>query len=249
MNGVPRHVAVVVPACNEEQHIGACLTSVSAAIGALRQEYPSITCEVVVVLDRCTDGTDSVASAHGACTVRSDAGRVGSARRIGTLRAHRHVRLTGIADGDVWLANTDADTEVPDTWLTHQVGFAAAGVDMVVGTVSPKDLDPGRDTHWRRNHVLVEGHSHVHGANLGLRLSVYLAAGGFADVAVHEDLDIVTRVRAVTPRWVATHRTSVTTSAARSPASTVDSPPTSPDSARGTPRAPRDVSAFLTASR
>ena len=212
MSGVPRHVAVVVPARNEERTIAVCLQRLDAAVHRLQREHPNVTADVFVVLDRCTDGTAAVASAHGASTLRSDAGRVGSARRLGALRAHRHVRRRGISAGDVWLANTDADTEVPDTWLTGQVGFAAAGVDMVVGTVTPAGLDPARDSRWHRNHVLGEGHSHVHGANLGLRLSTYLAAGGFADVAVHEDLDIVTRVRAITPRWVATHRTSVTTS-------------------------------------
>ena len=112
----------------------------------------------------------------------------------------------------MWLANTDADTEVPDTWLSSQVRIAAAGTDMVVGTVTPSGLDPVRHDQWCANHVLAEGHSHVHGANLGVRMSTYLRAGGFADVGVHEDLDMVTRVRAITSKWVATHVTSVTTS-------------------------------------
>jgi glycosyltransferase involved in cell wall biosynthesis len=208
----PRHVAVVVPARNEEQHIGTCLRSVHAAVSELRRDHPHVTCEVLVVLDRCTDGTGEIAASYGVRTVRSDAGRVGTARRLGVERAQRSARRMGFAPEDVWLANTDADTEVPATWLSHQTAFAADAVDMVVGTVTPAALDAARHDRWHAGHVLAEGHSHVHGANLGLRLSTYLAVGGFADVAVHEDLDLVTRVRAMTSAWVATHRTSVLTS-------------------------------------
>jgi hypothetical protein len=53
----------------------------------------------------------------------------------------------------------------------------------------------------------------VHGANLGLRASTYCKVGGFAAVSLHEDLDLVNRVKAFTTRWATTHRTSVRTSA------------------------------------
>ena len=211
-NRTPRHVAVVVPARNEERHVDACLRSVQHAVDRLLVERPRVTAEVFVVLDRCTDGTGPAAAAHGVRTVSSDAGRVGTARRLGVERAQRRAHRSGFDAGDVWLANTDADTEVPVSWLTDQVDFAADGLDMVVGTVSPMGLDSVQEARWHAEHALVEGHSLVHGANLGLRLSTYLAAGGFADVAVHEDLDLVTRVRATAAAWVATHRTSVRTS-------------------------------------
>jgi hypothetical protein len=53
----------------------------------------------------------------------------------------------------------------------------------------------------------------VHGANLGLRGDLYVRAGGFAPLSVDEDLEMVAEVRRLTNRWVATHRTNVTTSA------------------------------------
>lgn len=211
-NHRPRHVAVIVPARNEERHVDACLRSVQAAARRLQHRHPTISCEVFVVLDRCTDGTGAIAASHDVHTVLSDAGRVGTARRLGVERARRRVRRRGLAAEHVWLANTDADTVVPTTWLSDQMSFAADAVDMVIGTVTPAGLDPDREGSWRAEHTLAEGHPHVHGANLGLRLSTYLAAGGFADVAVHEDLDLVSRVRASTAAWVATHRTSVRTS-------------------------------------
>jgi hypothetical protein len=38
------------------------------------------------------------------------------------------------------------------------------------------------------------GHQHVHGANLGVRASTYLAAGGFPPEPAHEDRLLVDRV-------------------------------------------------------
>lgn len=120
-------------------------------------------------------------------------------------------RLAQLPDRCLWLANTDADSAVPANWLTTQVRFAAAGIDAVIGTVTPDGLDPEIDLRWHERHVLAEGHTHVHGANLGLRASTYLQAGGFADTAVHEDRDLVDRVKTLTARWVATHQNSVRT--------------------------------------
>jgi hypothetical protein len=38
-------------------------------------------------------------------------------------------------------------------------------------------------------------------------------AGGFAAVSLHEDLDLVNRIKERTTRWMTTHRTNVRTSA------------------------------------
>ncbi len=50
----------------------------------------------------------------------------------------------------------------------------------------------------------MEGHAHVHGANLGIRASRWRNVGGFRDLRIHEDVELVSRVRAHTRRWVAT---------------------------------------------
>ena len=65
---------------------------------------------------------------------------------------------------------------------------------------------------WHARHQLVEGHAHVHGANLGIRADRWRAVGGFGQRTVGEDVDLVERVRAVTGRWVATDTTRVLTS-------------------------------------
>jgi hypothetical protein len=61
-------------------------------------------------------------------------------------------------------------------------------------------------------HQLVEGHTHVHGANLGVRADRWRAVCGFGPLSVGEDVELVERVRAVTARWVATDTTRVLTS-------------------------------------
>jgi hypothetical protein len=57
-----------------------------------------------------------------------------------------------------------------------------------------------------------EANGHVHGANLGVRASVYRSAGGFADLAEHEDIDLVARCRALGATTVASARADVLTS-------------------------------------
>ncbi|WP_293004508.1 glycosyltransferase [Mycobacterium sp.] len=208
-----RHMAVVVPARDEQDHIEACLFSITAAIAELRHRHPGVTCDATVVLDCCTDQTGPLARAHGARTVRSCAGRVGAARHAGAIDAITRAREAGIPADAVWLANTDADTIVPGSWLTTQWQFANTGADAVIGTVTPDRLNRHANRLWRQRHRLVEGHDHIHGANLGLRASTYQTVGGFAAVSLHEDLDLVDRIKAGGYRWEATHQTTVTTSA------------------------------------
>nr|WP_254423181.1 hypothetical protein [Psychrobacter sp. DAB_AL32B] len=40
------------------------------------------------------------------------------------------------------------------------------------------------------------GHHHIHGANLSFSSDAYVAVGGFAHIACHEDVDLVRRFEA-----------------------------------------------------
>ncbi|MGU3497817.1 glycosyltransferase [Mycobacterium sp. C31M] len=207
-----RHVEVVIPARDEEEHIHACLGSLRDSAALLRTENTGVTCGVTVVLDRCSDSTGAIAAAAGAHVVHCDAGNVGSARRVGTADAIRRARLAGVEEAALWIANTDADTRVPATWLHTQLALADSGTDAVIGTVIPGDVTPEVYRLWLQNYELTEGHRHVHGANLGVRASVYAGAGGFCESELGEDVDLVQRIRAFSTRWIATHETSVLTS-------------------------------------
>lgn len=206
------HIEVVIPARDERKDIARCVESVTTAMRHLGRERPGVTAGVTVVCDSCTDDTAAVAAAVGARSLICAFGCVGAARRKGAADAIERARNADIEDRRLWLANTDADTTVSETWLLDQVLFGDNGFDVVIGTVIPTGLSDQVDELWRTKHQLTEGHDHVHGANLGIRASTYLKAGGFAPLAVHEDRDLVGRVKMQTSRWIATHRTNVMTS-------------------------------------
>lgn len=196
-------VAVVVPVHDEEELLGRCLTSVTAACGALAAVRPDIAIRVVVVLDSCRDTSGVVAAGHDVDVVTIAARLVGRARRVGVERAR--VLLPEVDVARTWLACTDADSEVPRDWLIRQVRAGERGARLVLGRVRPDPLDLDRATRraWRARHRSRRAGAHVHGANLGVRLDAYLDAGSFASVAEHEDIALVAALAALGVRAVA----------------------------------------------
>lgn len=194
------HVVVVIPAHNEADRLGPLLESLCRA----RTRLPrAVTSRVVVVADSCVDRTAEVAHRH--LDTRRDsvevveAESVGRARRLGTEAA-----LDGCGDlRRVWLANTDADTVVPITWLTAQVQLADCGYDAVAGTVAlleDADWSPTVAERFERAYRWPQAtrHPHIHGCNLGVRASSYLEVGGWADQRTAEDGDLWRRLTART---------------------------------------------------
>jgi glycosyltransferase involved in cell wall biosynthesis len=197
----PDLLAVVVPARDEEQLLPGCLAAL--AVAAADPALAGLAVEVVVVADGCTDGTAAVAAAAEA-TVLTGAGRgVGAARDLGARATLRAAARSWVPADRVWLACTDADSEVPADWLAVQRTAATSGVDALVGLVAVADwtaFPPGAEAAfdagyqaWRAGGADAD-HPHVHGANLGVRGSSYLAAGGFPAWTVGEDHGLVDRL-------------------------------------------------------
>lgn len=212
----PGAVAVVVPARDEEELLPACLDSLAEAVQVLARARPGTAAQVFVVLDRCRDrSAAAVADRPGVRACVSDEGNVGAARGLGVRAAAAWGATT--TTGPLWIASTDADSAVPPHWLVAQVDLAVAGRELVVGTVEPRsgDLDPATLARWRERHSSADGHDHVHGANLGFSLDAYRAVGGFAPLALHEDVDLVGRMRRAGVDRVATGSIAVTTSGRR----------------------------------
>lgn len=190
-----RRIGVVVPAHDEQALIGRCLRAVTRSAALARREHPELEVLVVVVLDRCTDGTARLACEAGACVVTSSSAGVGAARRTG------HEVLAGwspaLPPEQVWAASTDADTEVPPAWLLQQLDAAGRGARLVLGSVRPRaaDLDRALLRAWEARHTDGAPLTHVHGANLGVRLDAYLTAGGYPAAAEHEDRMLVDALR------------------------------------------------------
>ncbi len=210
-------VVVVVPARDEESLVGGCLDALGEAVAHLHASRHTCPVTVVVVLDGCTDATPQVVARRPwVHAVTVDLGVVGAVRAVGVAQGLA-LRGAGLADERVWLAHTDADTRVPPSWLTTQLALAAEGADLVVGSVEPDpaDLDPQVREGWHALHVLTDDHHCVHGANLGVRASVYGQVGGFRGLALHEDVDLVRRVRATGAVCRSTDRARVRTSGRR----------------------------------
>ena len=111
-----------------------------------------------------------------------------NARNVGAARAVGFQALIGDEPNPaaLWLASTDADSQVEPTWLRQQLrpGPGRSGRRSRRGP--PRPATPPAPSYARpstldyQKHLFDDGtHNHVHGANLGLRASVYLRAGGF----------------------------------------------------------------------
>ena len=193
----PWHIAVLIPARDEVLLLPRCLRSLERARAAL----PSyVTSDVVLVADSCIDNTLALARRNLRSTdvaVASSFGVVGSARSLAAdIALDRYVGQPQRC----WLANTDADCELPTTWLVAQLALAEAGVEAVAGIVSVDSFEEHpthvaacfRDTY----RIHADGtHPHVHGANLGVRSDLYRLAGGWRGLSTAEDHDLWTRLK------------------------------------------------------
>jgi len=181
---------VVVPARDEEDRIGVCLDAVARAARPLRRRDVDV--HVVVAADCCRDRTATVALNRlrgGGEVVSVRTGSPGGARAAGAVRALS--RRRGPLER-VWLANTDADTVVPATWLEDQLRLAEQGVAAVAGIVSVDSFaehPPHVPIRWSSLYdgPAHEPHPHIHGANLGVRADAYIAVGGWTARGSGED--------------------------------------------------------------
>lgn len=200
-------VAVVVPVHNEEHHLARALAGIGAAADVLQASQPKLDVAIMVVLDSCTDNSGPVAARLAVADPRIrllqvSFHNVGRSRCAGITSLMERLRRRAGPDlvqaaGRLWLANTDADSCVPENWLVRQVELADRGADAVLGTVEPDPEGMDRELlrRWHARQPLGEGHPHVHGANLGVRASAYLRAGGFPHQRSHEDRALVERLQ------------------------------------------------------
>ncbi len=213
----PWHLAVLIPARNEEALLRRCLESVKSACDVL----PSgVTTDIIVVSDGSTDRTEAIALSllreRGLATRRDLA-------CVGAARAHAAELALSRFDGKLsrcWLANTDADCAVPRQWLLHQLSAAQRGVAAVAGIVdvdSFREHRPPVEALFRFTYrIHPDGtHPHVHGANLGVRADAYRAAGGWGLQSTAEDHDLWRRLRHTVSPCVSDAKLRVLTSGRR----------------------------------
>jgi len=223
---VTRMMAVVVPAHNEQDLIGACVSGIRRA--AAHPALSGVGVHLVLVLDDCCDATGERAAAALAApgSVLTATIVSVSVRNVGRARARGADQVRVIAGAidaeEVWLATTDADSVVPVDWLAHHLELRQRGVEGCAGTVV---VDSWRehegstqgafDAVYRPGGRLSFGHPHVHGTNLGVSMAAYLHAGGFSPLATGEDHALWRALVAAGRRLVATPEAPVTTSGRR----------------------------------
>lgn len=209
-------IGVVVPAQNEAATIERCILSIRAAHDAVGRRDRLW---IVVVADSCADDTAQLARAalDGCgevleCAVRS----AGAARQLGAAAVLAHFRNS--PSMCTWLANTDADSHVPGDWLQRQLQYAHEG-DIAVAGIVQLELNSGEarcaEDALRRIYRFAEDgtHTHVHGANLGVRADAYLAVGGWSTLTLAEDHCLWNRLKAGGWRLRSSVLSRVTTSA------------------------------------
>ncbi len=195
-------LAFVIPAYNEEALIGQCLASVVAEV-----ERSGYRAEIVVVNNASTDRTKEIALSYPGVTVVDE-------MKKGLVHA-RHAGFE--ATTAELVANIDADTLLPEGWITTVLTTFARHPDLVAlsGPYIYYDMA------WY-NRVLVRGFyyfayllyllnrfvfrigSMIQGGNFVLKRSAWKKAGGF-DRSIEfygEDTDVARRLHKVGPvKW------------------------------------------------
>lgn len=86
-------ISIVIPAHNEEYYLGGCLEAAAAAARAVSADV-----ETVVVLNRCTDGSERIAREHGAKLVPDEGRCIAAVRNRGVAASSGEIIVTCDAD-------------------------------------------------------------------------------------------------------------------------------------------------------
>ncbi|HET9102161.1 MAG TPA: glucosyl-3-phosphoglycerate synthase [Solirubrobacteraceae bacterium] len=198
---------VVVPARDEERRIANCLRALA------EQTVGPGAFEVVLVLDRCRDATETIAVRAAArlglqlTTVTGPGRGPGAARRLGMELAAERLHALGCPGG--LIATTDADSAAAPDWLERQLAHLAAGAEAVAGLIE-LDSDEGAglppavlarracDAERRLARVrradAAAGHHHFAGASIGITAAAYARVGGLEPLPALEDAAFATRL-------------------------------------------------------
>ena len=195
---------VVLPVHNEEELLPAALTALDRSTGHV--SGLSVAFGIIIVLDACTDRSHDVASVwqqdpDGPWSgeidiIEVDVGNVGQARQIGFEALLS--RWSDVDPDDIWLATTDADSEVPLNWISSQLAMRSEGGQVWAGAVTVADWSGRREGTaeiWRESY---EAECHpIHGANFGIEAALYRETGGFSRLQTGEDRDLFERTLAL----------------------------------------------------
>jgi len=176
-------ISIIIPTYNEERYLPKALASLTKL-----EKKPD---EVIIVDSASTDATVAIARDFGARIIRVPERGIGRARQTGLARAK----------GDI-VAYTDADTQVPPSWLTHILdGLSQKGVVGVYGGFRVYDGWPAYQ--WYVNYINFASFPvfsffsipFAAGQNIAFLRTIGLQAGGFpTKFRSVEDIEIMRRL-------------------------------------------------------
>ena len=210
-------VAVAIPVFNEVALIGRCLQ------GLAQQTFVE-PFEVVLLLNNCSDGTETVV--HRLAPelpfrlhihdywLEPSLVNAGIARRMAMQHAASFVRPDGV------LFTTDADSVVPSNWIAASLAHIKAGCDAVAGRTQMDPVDEARlPAHLGAEEACVmtyaalldeidfhldpssydpwPRHTEHSGASIAVRAACHGEVGGIPNIASGEDREFFQRLRKI----------------------------------------------------
>ncbi|MDD1719250.1 MAG: glycosyltransferase [Methanoregulaceae archaeon] len=180
-------ISVVVPAFNEEAHIGACLESLCDQT-IPRREY-----EIIVVDGDSRDATREIAAQYADLVFIQESRKVGGARNDGICRSAGEI-----------VATTDADTLIPPGWI-ERIGndFSRHQIVQLYGPVDP--IEPGLKN-WislasANTFSRIGYHTrtlyYTLGCNTAFRKEAFIRAGMYHCIDAGDDLEIALRMKKI----------------------------------------------------
>jgi cellulose synthase/poly-beta-1,6-N-acetylglucosamine synthase-like glycosyltransferase len=196
-------VSVLIPARNEEDTIAACLNSIK------KQDYPSQRLQIIILNDRSSDETRNIVLDHLANL--PDAKLIDISDDLQGLKGKMNVLAQGMihAQGEIILI-TDADCQVPVSWVSQMVSYFDENVGMVGGLTAIQDIENTsklfnriQTLDWFFLQAIAAGTAgaglpvSVLGNNFGFRKSVYDEIGGFSSIgfSLTEDMALLNTIK------------------------------------------------------
>jgi cellulose synthase/poly-beta-1,6-N-acetylglucosamine synthase-like glycosyltransferase len=212
-----RLTVVAVPARDEAERIGACLSALCDQRGLDGSPLPAGSVKVVVVANNCRDGTADAARAVGGPVEVLEANLPrASANAGGARRAAMEAAASLAQTPQALICTTDADSRPRADWIAQLWQGLDGGAEAVAGAVDfdPSEASPLRFSDIRRQESLYSAlqaeiiarvdpeahnpwpnHIWAWGANLAVTADAYRRVGGLPPRPLAEDRAFVEELR------------------------------------------------------
>jgi cellulose synthase/poly-beta-1,6-N-acetylglucosamine synthase-like glycosyltransferase len=199
--GFPK-ISVLVAARNEEEALPYLLRSLD------RLDYPGEKLEILIADDQSSDQTASLVASWAANHPNRRLISIGS-EQAGLYQTNGKANALAItakeASGEFFFF-TDADCEVPPSWIKEGIGCFKGDTGMVIGVTQVKSsglFGKMQELEWWNTLGIVKAVSDIKlpttglGNNMVISKGAYLASGGFEGIksSITEDLEISRSVR------------------------------------------------------